>query len=93
MTATWKTVYEGEHEKRTLTVLESNDGTYKVLTKQNYYEDGGAYQDGKTFVHVSPSSVGEEVESEANTRDALKEALLKLHFSQDTVSAICDRLH
>ncbi|MDF3983129.1 hypothetical protein P3W24_12570 [Luteibacter sp. PPL201] len=92
MSASWKTVYEGQHEGRSVTVKESNDGTFKVLTTQNYYEDGGAYQDGKTFVHVSPSSVGEPVESEATSREGLQEALRKLHFPSDAVSAIMDGL-
>ncbi|GAA0916220.1 hypothetical protein KR767_18325 [Luteibacter anthropi] len=93
MSASWKTVYEGQHEGRSVTVRESGDGTFKVLTRQNIHDEGIAYQDGKTFVHVSPSSVGEQVESEVNSRDALREALKELHFSSDTVSAIVERLH
>lgn len=93
MSASWKTVYEGQHEGRSITVKESGDGTFKVLTKQNIHDEGIAYQDGKTFVHVSPSSVGEQVESEVNSRDSLKEALKELHFSAETVSNICDKLH
>lgn len=93
MTATWKTVYEGQHEGRSVTVRESGDGTFKVLTRQNVHDEGIAYQDGKTFVHVSPSSVGEQVESEVNSRESLKEALTELHFSAESVKAICDGLH
>jgi hypothetical protein len=93
MSASWKTVYEGQHEGRSVTVRESNDGTFKVLTKQTFYEEGIAYQDGKTFVHVSPSSVGEQVESEVNSRDSLREALMELHFSADTVETICAKLN
>jgi len=93
MTASWKTVYEGQHEGRSVTVRESGDGTFKVLTRQNVHDEGIAYQDGKTFVHVSPSSVGEQVESEVNSRESLKEALKELHFSADSVNAICDGLH
>ncbi|KAF1009137.1 MAG: hypothetical protein GAK28_00770 [Luteibacter sp.] len=93
MSASWKTVYEGQHEGRSITVRESGDGTFKVLTQQNVHDEGIAYQDGKTFVHVSPSSVGEQVESEVTSRDALREALKELHFSSATVSAIVDHLH
>ena len=93
MSASWKTVYEGQHEGRSITVKESGDGTFKVLTRQDIHDEGIAYQDGKTFVHVSPSSAGEQVESEVNSRDSLKEALKELHFSADTVSSICDQLH
>ena len=93
MSATWKTVYEGQHEGRSITVKESGDGTYKVLTKQNVHDEGIAYQDGKTFVHVSRCSVGEQVESEANSLESLEEALKELHFSADTVTSICARLH
>lgn len=93
MTASWKTVYEGQHEGRSVTVRESGDGTFKVLTRQNVHDEGIAYQDGKTFVHVSPSSVGEQVESEVNSRESLKEALKELHFSAESVHAICDGLH
>lgn len=93
MSASWKTVYEGQHEGRSITVKESGDGTFKVLTRQNIHDEGIAYQDGKTFVHVSPSSVGEQVESEVNSRDSLKEALKELHFSPETVGVICDKLH
>ncbi|NID03485.1 hypothetical protein HBF26_01195 [Luteibacter jiangsuensis] len=93
MTASWKTVYEGQHEGRSVTVRESGDGTFKVLTRQNVHDEGIAYQDGKTFVHVSPSSVGEQVESEVNSRESLKEALTELHFSAASVDAICDGLH
>jgi hypothetical protein len=92
MSASWKTVYEGEHEGRPVTIRESNDGTFKVLTKQNVYEDGGAYQDGKTFVHVSPSSVGEPVEGEATSRDSLRETLQKLHFSADTADTVLEHV-
>lgn len=93
MSATWKTVYEGEHEGRTVTVKESNDHTFKVLTKQNFHDEGIAYQDGDRYVHVSPASVGEEVESEVNSRDSLEEALNELHFSSESVAAILGRLH
>lgn len=88
MTASWKTVYEGQHEGRAVTVRESQDGTFKVLTKQTVHDEGIAYQDGHRFVHVSPASVGEQVESEVNSRDSLEEALMELHFSSATVSAI-----
>ena len=93
MTASWKTVYEGEHEERPITVKESGDGTFKVLTWQKVQDVGIAYQDGRTFVHVTPSSVGEQVESEVNSRESLREALTELHFSAETVSHICDGLH
>ncbi|HXP01403.1 MAG TPA: hypothetical protein VN813_12960 [Luteibacter sp.] len=93
MSASWKTVYEGQHEGRSITVKESGDGTFKVLTRQDIHDEGIAYQDGKTFVHISPSSKGEQVESEVNSRDSLKEALKELHFSAETVSSICDQLH
>jgi hypothetical protein len=93
MTVSWKTVYEGQHEGRSVTVKESNDGTFKLATTQIYRDDGIAYQDGKRFVHVSPASVGEQVESEANSRDSLEEALRELHFSSDTVSTIVAGLH
>ncbi|MBB3228303.1 hypothetical protein FHW69_002938 [Luteibacter sp. Sphag1AF] len=88
MTARWKVVYEGELEGRAVKVEESGDGTYKVQTRQNVFDVGIAYQDGPNFVHVSPSSVGEPVESEVNSRDSLKEALKELHFSPASVSAI-----
>lgn len=93
MSATWKTVYEGQHEGRSVTVKESNDGTFKVLTKQDVHDEGIAYQDGNRFVHVSPASAGEQVESEANSRDSLEEALKELHFSSASVSAILGKLH
>lgn len=93
MSATWKTIYEGEHEGRSVTVKESNDHTFKVLTKQNFHDEGIAYQDGNRYVHVSPASVGEEVESEVNSRDSLEEALKELHFSSESVSAILGKLH
>jgi V8-like Glu-specific endopeptidase len=92
MSATWKTVYEGEHEGRTVSVKESNDHTYKVLTTQNFHDEGTAYQDGDRYVHVSPASAGEQVESEVNSRDALEEALKELHFSTDTVNTILQNL-
>ncbi|QDE39981.1 hypothetical protein FIV34_12540 [Luteibacter pinisoli] len=84
----WKTVYEGQHEGRGVTVRESNDGTFKVLTRQNFHDEGIAYQDGHRFVHVTPASVGEQVESEVNSRDSLEEALKELHFSSDSVAGI-----
>ncbi|MET0255955.1 MAG: hypothetical protein ABWZ54_00230 [Luteibacter sp.] len=93
MSATWKTIYEGEHEGRSVTVKESNDHTFKVLTKQNFHDEGIAYQDGDRYVHVSPASVGEEVESEVNSRESLEEALKELHFSSESVSAILGKLH
>lgn len=92
MSATWKTVYEGEHEGRTVSVKESNDHTYKVLTTQNFHDEGTAYQDGDRYVHVSPASAGEQVESEVNSRDALEEALKELHFATDTVNTILQNL-
>ncbi|KJV33746.1 hypothetical protein [Luteibacter yeojuensis] len=92
MTASWKTVYEGQHEGRAVTVRESNDGTFKVLTKQTVHDEGIAYQDGHTFVHVSPASVGEQVESEVNSRESLREALKELHFTPNSVDTICQGL-
>jgi V8-like Glu-specific endopeptidase len=92
MSATWNTVYEGEHEGRTVSVKESNDHTYKVLTTQNFHDEGTAYQDGDRYVHVSPASAGEQVESEVNSRDSLEEALKELHFSTDTVNTILQHL-
>jgi hypothetical protein len=90
MTAEWTTVFDGEREGRKLTIRRSNDATYKVLTMQTVHDEGIAYQDGKTFVHVSPSSRGEAVESEVTSLDSLPEALLELHFSQDTARAVSD---
>ena len=81
-------MYEGQHEGRAVTVRESNDGTFKVLTKQTVHDEGIAYQDGPRFVHVSPASVGEQVESEVNSRDSLEEALKELHFSSKSVTDI-----
>ena len=40
MTVSWKTVYEGQHEGRSVTVKESNDGTYKLATTQVFRDDG-----------------------------------------------------
>jgi hypothetical protein len=88
MTASWKIVYEAELEGRTVSVQQSGEGSFKVLTRQNVHDEGIAFQDGKTFVHVSPSSVGEEVESEANSRDSLAEALKELHFSHASVDKV-----
>ena len=88
MTATWKELYKGDHEGRTIKVEESNDKTYKVQTIQNFHDEGIAYQDGERYVHVSPASVGEEVESEVNSLDSLEEALKELHFSSETVSSV-----
>lgn len=93
MSATWKIVYEGQHEGRSVTVKESNDHTFKVLTKQNFHDEGIAYQEGDRYVHVSPASVGEQVESEVNSRDSLEEALKELHFSSESVNAILGKLH
>ncbi|MDR6644735.1 MULTISPECIES: hypothetical protein [Rhodanobacteraceae] len=93
MSATWKTVYEGEHEGRSVTIKESNDHTFKVLTKQNFHDEGIAYQEGDRYVHVSPASVGEQVESEVNSRDSLEEALKELHFSSESVKAILGKMH
>jgi len=92
MSATWEELYKGDHEGRTVVVKKSNDGTYKVLTKQNVHDEGIAYQDGARFVHVSPASVGEEVESEVNSLDSLEEALKELHFSSESVSAILGKV-
>jgi hypothetical protein len=92
MTVSWKTVYEGMHEGRAITVKESNDGTFKLATKQIFHDEGIAYQEGSRYVHVSPASVGEEVEVEANSRDSLEEALKELHFSSDTVTAVASKL-
>ncbi|MDQ7998038.1 MAG: hypothetical protein AAGC76_19525 [Luteibacter sp.] len=93
MSATWKTVYEGEHEGRSVTIKESNDHTFKVLTKQNFHDEGIAYQEGDRYVHVSPASVGEQVESEVNSRDSLEEALKELHFSSESVKGILGKMH
>ncbi|HEY4145668.1 hypothetical protein [Pinirhizobacter sp.] len=90
MAAEWTTVFEGEREGRRLTIRRSKDATYKVLTMQTVHDEGIAYQDGKTFVHVSPSSRGEAVESEVTSLDSLHEALLELHFSSDTAGAVAD---
>jgi len=92
MTASWKKVYEGEHEGRKVEVRESDDNTFKVLTTQTVHEEGIAYQDGKNFVHISPSSIGEQVESEVMARGTLEEALKELHFSPDAVKSICSGL-
>jgi len=92
MSVTWKAVYEGEHEGRKVSIKESNDHTYKILTTQTVHDEGAAYQDGDRYVHVAPASVGEQVESEANSRDSLQEALKELHFSSETVSAILKQL-
>ena len=67
MAAEWTTVFEGEREGRKLTIRRSKDATYKVLTMQTVHDEGIAYQDGKTFVHVSPSSRGEAVERKTAT--------------------------
>lgn len=88
MTATWKELHSADYEGRTVKVLESDDNTYKVLTRQNFHDEGIAYQDGKRYVHVSPASVGEEVESEVNSLDSLEEALKELHFSSESVAAV-----
>ena len=93
MTASWKELHSGDYEGRTVKVLESNDNTYKVLTRQNFHDEGIAYQDGKRYVHVSPASVGEEVESEVNSLDSLEEALKELHFSSETVSSVLKAIH
>lgn len=92
MSAQWTTVFEGELEGRQVVVKKSDDATYKVLTQQTVHDEGIAYQDGKTFVHVSPSSRGEAVESEVNTLESLREALTELHFSKDSVARIEDRI-
>jgi hypothetical protein len=92
MTVSWKTVYEGMHEGRAITIKESNDSTFKLATKQIFHDEGIAYQEGTRYVHVSPASVGEEVEVEANSRDSLEEALKELHFSSDTISAVTAKL-
>ena len=88
MTATWTTLFDGELEGRKVSVKKSNDATYKVETLQTVHDEGIAYQDGKNFVHVSPSSVGESVESEVTSVAALREALKELHFSPESVKAI-----
>ena len=88
MSAEWTTVFEGDEEGRKLTIRRSNDATYKVLTLQTVHDEGIAYQDGKTFVHVSPSSRGEAVESEVTSIDSLHEALVELHFSTDTADRV-----
>jgi hypothetical protein len=93
MSLSWKVVFKGDLEGRAVTVQESSEGTYKVLTRQNVHDEGIAYQDGKTFVHVSPSSAGEAVESEVNSRDSLVEALTELHFSRMSVDKVMTGLH
>ncbi|TBR38948.1 MULTISPECIES: hypothetical protein [Dyella] len=85
---TWTTLYTGTLDGRDLTLLQASHGSYKVLTQQKFNDVGIAYQDGPTYVHVSPSSAGEAVESEVMSLDSLAEAMRELHFSAEAVSAL-----
>lgn len=88
MTATWNTLYEGTLDNRAVTLRESDEGSYQLLTRQIVHDEGIAYQDGATYVHVSPASAGEAVESEVTDRDSLPEALRELHFSAEAASEL-----
>jgi hypothetical protein len=85
---TWTTLYEGVLDGRDLTLRQSSHGSYKLLTRQKTFDVGIAYQDGPTYVHVTPSSAGEPVESEVLNLDGLAEAMRELHFPAEAVSAV-----
>ena len=88
MTATWTMRYEGSLDGRKLTLQQSREGSYRLLTEQNTHDEGIARQDGATYVHVSPASAGERVESEVTSRQSLPEALRELHFSPGAVAEV-----
>ncbi|KRE89350.1 hypothetical protein ASG87_03140 [Frateuria sp. Soil773] len=90
MTAEWKTLYEGTVDGRRLVLRRSGEGSYKLLTEQSTHDEGIAYQDGATYVHVSPSGAGEAVESEVTSGEGLAEALKELHFTPLAIATVLD---
>jgi hypothetical protein len=85
----WHVVWDEAVEDRLL-AIEREDGRefYRVRAVQTVHDEGIAYQDGDTYVHLSPSSIGEPVEGEASSLQALGEVLREMHFSRATVERV-----
>jgi hypothetical protein len=88
MTIDWQTVYHDMLEGRALEVRRSSAGSYKLLTLQNEPFRGAAGQEDSGLPNLSPSSLGEAVETEALNGDGLVEALLDLRFSRHAVNEL-----
>jgi hypothetical protein len=85
MASDWQTVYHDMLEGRALEVRRSSAGGYKLLTLQSGPAPGEAAQDESS---LSPSSLGEAVETEALNGDGLVQALLELRFSSRAVNEV-----
>jgi hypothetical protein len=85
----WHTVWDEPVEGRVLTVeREDARSFYRVRARQDAHDEGIAYQDGATYVHISPGSVGEMVEGEASSIEALGEVLREMHFPAPAVQRV-----
>lgn len=85
----WHVVWDETVEDRPLLVeREDSRNFYRVRARQIVLDVGIAYQDGDNYVHVTPSSVGETVDGEASSRDALRETLREMHFSSAAVDRV-----
>jgi hypothetical protein len=85
----WHVVWDEAIEDRPLRIeREDSRSFYRVRARQIVLDVGIAYQDGDNYVHVTPSSVGETVDGEASSLDALREALREMHFSEAAVDRV-----
>lgn len=91
MTTHWHRVWDEPVEDRPLKI-EREDGRdyFRVWARQSQHDEGIAYQDGANYVHVSPSSAGEDVEGEGSSLQALAEVLREMHFSAESVARVVD---
>lgn len=89
----WTTVLDDGVENRSLTIQKHrSNGFFRVRARQDERDDGTAYQDGRDFVHVAPSSSGEPAEGEASSRHALRATLGEMHFSDAAIDDVLERI-
>lgn len=93
MTDTWKSIFKGTIESRSVEVEVYDEGGYRVHTTQGEDNSGFVQVDQSSTTIVSPTEKGREITIDGETVDELRKELIAEGFSENAANEIVGKIH
>lgn len=92
MADTWKSIFKGTIEGRTMEIEIYDEGGYRVHTTQGADDPGTVQSDGSSTIIIPPTEQGRPITIEGETPDEVRRDLLTEGFSEAAANEIVGKL-
>ena len=92
MADTWKSIFKGTIEGRSVEIESYDEGGYRVHTTQGADDPGTVQSDGSSTLIIPPTEQGRQITIEGETSKEIHKDLLAEGFTNEAANEIVSKL-